>query len=261
MKFRSVKEFLKEDIIDKVAFRINREKAVPVMVYQMGKVGSSSIYHPLKKVYPGVVVHTHQFNQTAWYWEVRKLHQLFYAKKQSAFKIISLIREPIGRNVSEFFHRSLQYANTDFKDSNIDVAKVLKLFLENLDHDFPLDWFDNNFKKHFGIDVYQKAFPKEGYAQFEKGEVQVLLLKHDLADELKAQLINQFIGIQNFEIQVRNVGSKKPYKAAYKKFKAEATMPEAYLEKMLASKYFQHFYNQEKEQKVRADWVKKSTIY
>jgi len=260
MKFRKAKEFIKEDIIDKVAFHVKRKKATPVLVYQMGKVGSSSIYHPLKKVYTGIVAHTHQFNQNAWYWNVRKLHELYYNRGQTSFKIISLIREPIGRNVSEFFHRSLEYAKTDFKDPNIDVAEVMRLFLNNLDHDFPLDWFDNNFKKHFDIDVYEKPFPKRGYDFFEKENVQILLLKHDLSDNLKEQLINQFLGIDNFKVQVRNVGDQKVYKAAYKKFKAEASMPESYLTKMLTSKYFQHFYNHDNAQKVRAVWDKEHSL-
>ena len=81
--FQRVKEFVKEDIVDKLNFYQKLDKATPILVYQMGKVGSSSIYHPLKKMYPGVVAHTHQFNQEAWYWEVRKLHELFYAGKQT----------------------------------------------------------------------------------------------------------------------------------------------------------------------------------
>ena len=255
-----LKEFVKQNTVVPFNFWRKLDEATPVIVYQMGKVGSSSIYHPLKKIYNGVVAHTHQFNQNAWYWEVRKLHHLFYAKKQTSFKIISLIREPIGRNVSEFFHRSLQYAGSDFKNPNIDVQEVMHLFLNNLDHDFPLDWFDNNFKKHFGIDVYEKPFPKTGYDFYQKENVQVLLLKHDLTDSLKEQLINQFLEIDNFKVQVRNVGDQKVYKAAYKKFKSEASMPESYLTKMLTSKYFQHFYNQESAQKIRAIWGKQPSL-
>ena len=242
MIFQKIKEFVKEDILDKVSFRNKLAKATPVLVYQMGKVGSSSIYHPLKKLYPGVVAHTHQFNQNAWYWEVRKLHELFYSGKQKQFKIISLIREPVGRNMSEFFHRFTQYAGVPIKKSTFSLEEIKDKFLENLNHDFPLDWFDDNFKHHFNIDVYKQPFQDKGFEYYHTEDVQVLLMKHDLADSKKEALINDFLKLEDFKIQVRNVGDKKEYSSTYKKFKTEVKLPDWYFDKMYNSKYYKHFY-------------------
>ena len=240
--FQKIKEFIKEELYDKFKFHKKLDKAVPVIVYQMGKVGSSSIYHPLKKAYHGVVAHTHQFNQNAWYWEVRKLHELFYSGKQKKFKIISLMREPVGRNVSEFFHRFTQYAGIPIKESTLSLEEIKVRFLDNLDHDFPLDWFDKNFKLHFEIDVYKKPFGEQGFSFYETENIQILLMKHDLSDKKKEALVNNFLGINRFKIQVRNVGDKKDYSATYKKFKSEVNLPNWYLQKMYDSKYYKHFY-------------------
>ena len=106
------------------------------------------------------------------------------------FKIISLVREPIGRNMSEFFHRFKMYTGTPFENHNYSLDDIRGLYLERLDHDFPLEWFDNNFKKHFGVDVYEKLFPKKGYEYYGNSDIDILLMKHNLEDSLKERLIN-----------------------------------------------------------------------
>lgn len=220
----------------------------------MGKVGSSSIYHPLKKKYAGVVVHTHQFNQQAWYWEVRQLHKLFYNNQLTKFKIISLIREPIGRNVSEFFHRMIDYAGIDPEHEELSSAELLERFLKNLDHDFALNWFDDNFKRHFAIDVYKNKFPEIGYSKFVNNGVEILIMKHDIPDKKKEDLINEFVDVTEFKVEQRNVGEAKAYRLMYKQFKTEVKLPFNYLNKMRDSKYFNHFYSQDYIERIIKKW-------
>jgi len=252
---KGFKEFIKRDLIDRVAYYNRLKKNTPVMVYQMGKVASSSIYHPLKKVYPGVVVHSHQFNQDAWYWEVRNLHKRYYKEEIPKFKIISLIREPIGRNISEFFHRFKQFGGIESEASDFSIDEILNLFNSKLDHDFPLNWFDKNFKKHFGLDVYQFPFPKNnGYTHYSAEKADVLLMYHNLEDSQKTDLINQFLSIDNFSVEVRNVGEKKSYSGTYSQFKKEAKLSKTYLDKMKNSKYFTHFYTPEYIESIIAKW-------
>lgn len=251
----SLKEWLKVNTFNKVDFKRRIKKDVPILIYQMGKVGSSSIYHPLKERYPGVVGHTHQFNQEAWYWEVRKLHEMYYSGNLKKLHIISLIREPIGRNVSEFFHRIKQYAGIESDKDQTSVDELVDKFLNNMDHRFSLDWFDNNFKKHFGIDVYEYSFPNENFTYYEKNGIKVLLMKHDLEDELKGKLISDFLNLTNFKLERRNVGSEKGYKKMYGSFKAEAKLPKTYLDVIKNSKYFNHFYSDEYINETISKWM------
>lgn len=251
----SIKEWLKVATIDRLDFNKKIKLNIPVLVYQMGKVGSSSIYHPLKKSYSGVVGHTHQFNQEAWYLEVRKLHEMYYKNNLPRLKIVSLIREPIGRNVSEFFHRLKQYAGIDPKKDSMSVEQLLENFLNNLDHDFALEWMDNNLKSHFGIDVYQHVFPESGYAYYENQGVEVLLMKHDILDSVKEEQIRSFLSMPDFKMEQRNIGSQKTYKNMYKAFKENVRLPHSYLNKMNSSKYFNHFYSPIYIEKVVNKWI------
>ena len=59
----------------KYLFRQKLSKAVPVFVFQMGKVGSSSIYESLAD-YPGAVGHAHDLTNDR-NWEAVFLHEWF----------------------------------------------------------------------------------------------------------------------------------------------------------------------------------------
>ena len=41
----------------------------PLIVYQMGKVASATIYHSLINSYPRIVLHTHTFGSDDWNWQ------------------------------------------------------------------------------------------------------------------------------------------------------------------------------------------------
>ncbi len=248
-----IKNFLK-DLFIKLTFPIKLRKAVPVLIYQMGKVSSSSIYHPLKKSYPGLVIHIHQFNEHCYFWEAREIYSYFKSGKQTTFKIISLIREPIGRNVSEFFHRFKMYAGVEFKENNLTLTQIREKFLSQIDHDYPLDWFDLNIKDHFGLDVYEKPFSKVGYDYYKNNQIEMLVMKHDLDDDLKNNLIAKFLNIEQFKQEKRNVGESKEYRITYSEFRNTVKLPNDYLDKMRYSKYFKHFYSTEYIENVLSKW-------
>src|SRR5437016_4459341 len=72
----------------------------PVVIFQMGKVGSSSLHDTLAKKLKGPVIHAHHFagltadQQRNLTWR-RRLHLPIY--------VISPAREPVARNISAFF--------------------------------------------------------------------------------------------------------------------------------------------------------------
>ena len=72
---------------------------VPVFIYQMGKVASKSVYRSLCHQYPGIVLHAHYFNPNHTDWRIRRLYH-WAIVKMMPLNVISLTREPIGRNLS-----------------------------------------------------------------------------------------------------------------------------------------------------------------
>ena len=176
------------------------------------------------------------------------------------------MREPIGRNVSAFFH-FVSGARDSIDKTHLPVSELGRLFLDNpeqkvasknqvfLDHEQPLEWFDVNIKKYFGIDVYEKPFPEIGMSTYVSGNVELLAMRIDVDDVEKERAIREFLNYPAFKLINTNVGSAKDYSSLYSEFKKNVRLPAAYIEKMCDSKYFRHFYTDDEIRKVGDFWT------
>ena len=50
---------------------------------------------------------------------------------------------------------------------------------------------------------------KEGYDFFKNGNIELLVLKHDIEDNQKEKIISKYVGIRNFVLFNTNIGNKK----------------------------------------------------
>lgn len=235
--FRKLGQSLRKNV-KRYFFKRKLNKATPVFVYQMGKVASSSIFDSLTKQYPGTTGHAHHIGPDNWHSE--ELYN--WAKEGNQLKIISPIREPIGRNISAFFQSLDDYTGIRFKKSNLEIDQLIDIFLNEYKHDRPLTWFDDNIKKHFGIDVYASDPPGNGIATYTSGNISLLILRVTLDDAIKEKAIRAFLSFPSFTLNNRNIGTDKEYKKVYKEFVNSIRLPDSYLLKMKESKYFSHFY-------------------
>lgn len=214
---------------------------IPVFVYQMGKVASSSIYTSLNRQYKGACIHAHSFSVSHENAAVRDLYEAF-KHENLQIKVISLVREPISRNISAFFENFERDTGFKYQDNPYSIEELLNVFIENYKHDIPLTWFDRNIKLNFGIDVYDVPFPDEGFITTKNKNIDFLLMRHDLKDNQKEKIISSFVGVKNFRLGNVNIGGKKGYSSTYNKFKT-LSIPEDYIDSMLDSKYVKHFFS------------------
>jgi len=242
VKNHPVVQYLSEKI-NFISFQSKAKKRPPVFIYQMGKVASSSIYESLNEQYEGVSLHAHSFSESHTKSVVRFLFKM-NEKEKINIKIISLIREPIARNISAFYENFKRDLGFEFEDNPYSTEELHELFLKDHDHKIPLIWFDHNLLKNFNIDVYQKPFPEIGYTTFKNDNIEVLLLKHDLNDKTKEAVIGTFLNKDDFTLTNYNIGTSKIYSASYKEFQ-KIPIPDWYITKMVDSKYVQHFYSNE----------------
>jgi len=181
-------------------------------------------------------------------------NKIIVPKKQ--VKIISLTREPIGRNVAAFFQNFERETGKKYEQSNFTPQELRDIFINFFPHSIPLDWFDNYFKPFLGIDVYEYPFPKEqGYLRINKDNVDLLILKLETSDSVKEKAIAEFLGLKEFKLVRTNVGEDKNYRDTYKEFKQNLKLPLSYVEEMCSSKYFNHFYTEEEIRKVYSRWT------
>lgn len=231
----------------------NLRRATPVIVYQMGKVGSSSIYRSLRQQYAGVVLHTHGFSPKNRDPRVRRVCH-WAMTERFRLNVVSLVREPIGRNVSAFFENFERDTGVAYADSRLTIDELTRLFLEKYHHEIPLEWFDQSILAKFGIDVFATPFPESGVCTYTRNNVRLLVARCESEDSVKARAIGDFLGIPGFAIANANIGEDKDYAPTYKAFKASAVLPPEYISRMCGSKYFTHFYPEDFIEATRAKW-------
>jgi hypothetical protein len=254
--------------IDKFLGRPSDKRSV---LYQMGKVGSTAIQHILST--KGIwVLHIHSLNRDVLLknkrmWEESGrpippnvvhglelesvLHQI-----QDHIKVITLVRDPIARDVSVFFQNSflIRPWEREFKDGDLEGAR--DAFLQRANSNFTLNWFDAEMKRFLDIDVYASEFNlSSGHHFYESGSVKVLLLKHEAEDATKLDALRQFFGMNFMRIPKANVTAHKDYGDFYQEFLSWVSMPEDYVKNIYQSKFAKHFYSDLELKRLTDRWV------
>ncbi len=257
------------ELTERISLVLNKDI---ILVYTMGKVGSTSIYYALKRRFKGRVLFTHRmvkknieayntlFIQNHVKPHRSKIGELVLKKMASKnVKIISLVREPIGRNVSDFFQDLPVYLKNHRSIDTMDHSEIHSQFMQNYPHETPLNWFDEEFKETTKIDVFKTPFDVEKkYVLLKEGHIEALILRVDLDDEKKEELIGKFLGINNFRLERRNTAASKSYSNTYHSFKKECSFNKDYVTKMLRSKYGTHFYSEEEINQLITQYQNKS---
>jgi len=265
----------------------------PVLIYQMGKVGSKTVRDSLQALkLDRRVFHVHFLapervremeRERRKYLGTPKAHllkhvwQYEYLNRQLAggfngkqWKVVTLTREPIGRNLSTFFENleiepmdegrcyniQSDYYGFQLEVNEEDLSELQRQFFKNIRHDSPLVFFDNELKRMLGVDVYASGFPTtQGYKIYEAPHVDVLLVRLENLNACAQEAFREFLGIEQLRLINTNIGSKKPHGSLYQKFVETITLPAAYVDQMYTSKYVRHFYTADEIGKFRAKWL------
>src|SRR5947209_8998852 len=85
-------------------------------------------------------------------------------------KIVSLVREPIARNISFYFETLDVLWQTENAHEKVGLECLMAEFKDRFTHERVLEWFDTEFKPTLGIDVYEHTFPREaGFLRIDSG--------------------------------------------------------------------------------------------
>lgn len=266
-------------------WHLNLLNKQPLIIYQMGKVGSTSIRDSLEALKLDMPVYqVHALTAQG----IDRLERLYYGETSRVFqhsllpetkhvfaghflrtrlenrsrtfknwKIITLVRDPIARNISQFFY-SVDTSKYDphlpdfyerYGASKLSVAELLERFLErfhenSVEFQLPLIWFDTEFRAALGIDIYSRNFPRsKGYQIFYTEFADILILKLESLNQIACEAFDTFLGIEEFELVTSNAAKQKEYYPVYKSFIDLVNLPAAYIDKMYSSKYVKHFYS------------------
>ena len=262
----------------------------PILIYQMGKVGSTTIKRSLQALdLDAPIYHIHVLSQEGidriegiyrrtWargqhprplhLWHSQFLRkQILRGMNNKRRKVITLVRDPIARNISSFFEvldleLEFQYEQ---KASQMQLDHLVDELIENfwnrfIHHERPLTWFDDELKAVFGIDVFATEFPhSRGFQIFSTDTVDVLLIRLEDLDRCARDAFNSFLGLDTFDLIPDNVGAEKYYAAGYRRFLEKIIFPDSYLETLYNSVYARHFYTPDELAAFETQWRRTGT--
>jgi hypothetical protein len=244
-----------------------------ILIYQMGKVGSTSIAKALGE--RAIQIHNfyptnEPFSRKPFYRSSlykKPIHWTFYylirrgIRRRSKLKVITLVRDPISRNVSMYF-QDLYYflayyfseirPNRDSREEDIDI--LIDCFRETFDHRYPLDWFDKEFKRFTGVDVYEYAFDSNaGCTKIERGGISLLIIQTERLSDCW-HVVEEFCG-RKLELRKDNRGERKWYGPLYSEFLDRHSLQAGELDEIYSSRYATFFFSEETRAELRRRWL------
>ncbi|MGH8502196.1 MAG: putative capsular polysaccharide synthesis family protein [Gammaproteobacteria bacterium] len=243
----------------------------PIIVYQRGKVGSSSVYGTLLNTELGrPVFHVHFINAierrhrqicsdlkltpSAYFARSRHLVVSQYLSKEikrglrgKKWKVITLIRDPLKQKISSFF-QLIDLIIPDFeqrcRDKTLSVEALTKIFLERYQPDRRQnDWFHRELQPVFDIDVFAEDFPRSrGYQIYSGERADLLLIRLEDLSRCATEAFGEFLGLTDFKLINENITGNKACAAVYQKFAKTVVLPDAYIDAVYDSIYARHFY-------------------
>lgn len=157
-------------------------------------------------------------------------------------KIITLVRDPIARNISSYFEHVDAIWHTENAHESIALESLVEGFHTRFPQSEPLTWFDDEMRSTTGIDVYEVPFSPSGHVVLTHQNLDLLILKSELSDDAKAAALSELVGLDSLTIRPANRTEDKAKGATYRAFRAALRFDHSYLEQMLDSRYARHFY-------------------
>lgn len=263
----------------------------PLLVFSMGKVGTSTVAHSLKSIVPKVpVYHIHTLcedrikqQEEVYKKHFRQLRTIHGHLLNSLFlhhricrmrrdgirwKVVTLVRDPIARNVSAFF-QSLKttYADCGFAeriaaggDDKL-LSDMTRFFVEEVDHNRALSWFDREIKQVFGVDVLAQNFHVDkGFKIYSGDYADILVIRLEDLDRCAANAFRQFLGLDGFTVIKEQLAGQKYYSDVYRQFRAQLTLPTSVLDSVYRSRLAERFYSPQEIKTFRAKWEESSAV-
>lgn len=234
---------------------------LPILVYQPGKVGSSTVFSTLFR--EGVdVIQIHYicaFDDADP--EIAVMEEaLAYFKKNlrtEGCKIITLVRDPLARALSLFMEEfgSDMYTSYHFDSGCSLAAKASEDIVKNLNNNNEFTWFDRELKEATGIDIYQYPFDKDkGYAWIKEGNIEILVLTLEKLNE-NVGVLGEFVGKPSIKLRNSNIGDEKQYKYIYEGLKKDIRIPAGVMESQYKNNsQMDHFYTEEEKERFLQKW-------
>ena len=255
IRMKTINRLLKSRV---ATLRVICSRKPLILNYQSGKVGSSSVAEYLKQT--GVHEwHLHRFFNTPIH-DKQPKNKIFYfidlfifalaVKFCKRIYVVNGFREPVSRDIAMFFH--------SFEHNGENPEAPYKELLDSFHQKFTVGdshlWYDREFNRLFGINIYDIAFDKDaGYVVFRRGNLHFFIYNLSKLDTLEPQL-RDFFGLKSYRLIRANDSSDKFYEGSYKQFLSQYRLKNECIEKLRKSRFYSHFYDKDEIERSIERW-------
>ena len=262
---------------------LDQRMVTPIIIFQSGKVGSTSVHVSLMKKYEefGIdvpVFHAHVLenidqrielvkttranpeNTITKLMENKELRRQIDMHPEWSWNVISLVRDPVALKVSQFFQlldESIPDWQQQYNRGILNATYLHRRFYEKggIRMGGLNNWFDNQIKPIWGIDVFGTPFSKEkGYQIYNQNpKINFIIVRLEDLNRVAKDAFYEYLGIQDFTIIKTNIGTEKSYSELYNQFKS-LPMPIDAVNEVYNSRYARHFYTDQEIDAFRNKW-------
>jgi hypothetical protein len=261
----------------------------PILIYQMSKVGSSTVTRSLKYIDSSQPVYSiHQLSHEGIKLaeerfrsvgntdipDVLKLSKVLRKKidrnggiQGIPWKVITLVRDPIALNISVLFQNPKQHQphlideNNQFKTQEA-MEKLQSNFKRFSDKSLMVTWFDREIKTVFGIDIYAYPFNKEaGYIILRQDNVELLVMRLEDLNRCGDKALSKFLHLTSpFQLLSANISQEKEFSEEYQFIKENILIPRNICENVYSTRLVRHFYSETEIEQFIKKWSKETLI-
>jgi hypothetical protein len=266
------------------------------LLYQIGKVGSQTVHRTLGSIdsFDRPVIHLHSLRvpllkdvlafrrlaarqagaaglagppQPRFARQGLEVARAIARDPQRSWTVVTLVRDPVARDVSSFFQNLRSIAPFDLErrrrtTSPAAIAEELwprfaATYIEREENPAVMagyDWFDDELKAVLGVDVYSSPFPHDlGYQVVTGSKARVLLIRVEDLDRVGLDALEEFLGIRFPRLVVANTVEEKAVGELSSAFK-ELPFPRDYLDRAYGSRLARHFYTTDELIRFSSRW-------
>ena len=252
----------------------------------MGKVGSSTIKKSLKRAKISNQIEQVHFLSWSYLQKIEKEYQnqnkpipshiirgklmrqfIDQNSGNIRFKIISLVRDPVARDISDVFQnieRDIPHIVTlNQKQAADEILRHIMKMLYQFDEftDYACTWFDKELKDVFQFDVFSHPFDKhQGYQIFTTKHADILIIRLESLSSCHQKAFYEFLGLDNFTLHFENQGKNKWYSEVYEQILETIDLPDDILNIIYKTRYAKHFYTEHERFEFKKKWQIRSHL-
>lgn len=127
-------------------------------------------------------------------------------------------------------------------DDRVDYVSLKDVFESSFDHEYSLNWFDNEIKKFSSIDIFEHPWcEKKGYQCYKKGKYEILVIDMKKLNSLES-VVSKFTG-HEVKLSKLNTARDKwyyPLIDEFKKAKLDENLVAVYENSKIVRKFYDH---------------------